>query len=129
VSGIRETFMYSLNMARTCRALASGLMILWVVVPQIQCLMPDAMTESEQQCCQQMANNCSATGMSHECCQTVQRPDVATVGTNRSNGLDFTIAIHALHTSVVSVHAVTPAFVIGHELPQSPGIASLNLRI
>src|SRR5689334_206021 len=52
----QRLFMYTLRMSRSSRALALGLAILWVVAPQMACFMPETMTESEHECCQQMAN-------------------------------------------------------------------------
>jgi hypothetical protein len=71
--------MYTLRMSVSGRALAFGLAILWVMVPQIACFMPDPMTEAEQECCEQMAHNCGSSGMSHECCRRVVRTDPATL--------------------------------------------------
>ena len=85
--------MYTLHMSRSFRVLAIGFTILWVLAPQIACFMPDQMTETEQQCCKEMANDCSGSGMSHECCRTVVRTDVATLtAANRDIAHDFSIA-------------------------------------
>jgi hypothetical protein len=94
--------------------------------------MPDTMTESEHQCCQQMANECGGSGMSHECCRTVVRSDVATFArANREIGFDFSVAVEAFNTiaAVSSQVASTPVFDISHALPDSSGTASVILRI
>src|SRR5262245_889142 len=119
-------------MSRSFRTLAIGLTMLWVLAPQIACFMPDAMTETEQQCCKEMANDCSSSGMSHECCRTVVRTDVATItAANRGIAHDFSIAVWNSETGA-------PALLTGYAgdyLPrnQSPpidsGPASIILRI
>ena len=124
--------MYTLHMSRSSRALALGLTILWGVAPQIACFMPDTMTESEHQCCQQMANECGGADMSHECCRTVVRPDVATVArANRDMGFAFSGALEAFNTtSAVSSQPVsTPVYDISHAPPDSSGTAPAVLRI
>jgi hypothetical protein len=66
--------------------------MLWVMVPQIACFMPDPMTESEQECCAQMAGDCGGSGMSHECCRRVVRPDHATIAAaTRTMAHDFAL--------------------------------------
>ena len=67
--------MYTVRMSRSFRGLVISLTMAWVLLPQIACFMPDAMTETEQQCCKEMANDCSGSGMSHDCCRTVVRTD------------------------------------------------------
>jgi hypothetical protein len=109
-----------------------GLTILWVVAPQMACFMPDTMTESEHQCCQQMANECGGSGMSHECCRTVVRPDVATSArANRDVGFDFIVALEAFNTpAAVSPQAAsTSVFDISHAPADSSGTAPIILRI
>jgi hypothetical protein len=124
--------MYTWRMSRSSRAVALALTILWVVAPQMSCFMPDTMTESEHQCCQQMANECNGSGMSHECCRTVVRPDVATFArASRAIGFDFSVAVEAFNTApALSSHAVsTPIFDIGPAPADSSGTAPAILRI
>jgi hypothetical protein len=84
--------MYTWYMSRSFKTLAFSVALLWVVAPQAACFMPDAMTETEQQCCKEMANDCGGSGMSHECCRTVARPDVAMLAAaNRALVQEFTL--------------------------------------
>jgi hypothetical protein len=124
--------MYTWRMSRSDRAVALALTILWVVAPQMSCFMPDTMTESEQQCCRQMANECSGSGMSHECCRTVVRPDVATFArASRDIGADLRVAVEPFSTiPAFSSQAVpTPLFDISHAPPDSSGTVPGILRI
>ena len=96
--------MYTVRMSRPFRGLAISLTMAWVLLPQIACFMPDAMTETEQQCCKEMANDCSGSGMSHECCRTVVPTDLATVNTaNRGIVHDFSLAETGWETGASSL--------------------------
>ena len=80
--------------------MALSVAMLWALVPQIACFMPDQMTETEQQCCKQMANNCGGAAMSHECCKTVVRPDVGTLAaTIRGIAPDFNVAARTFNAA------------------------------
>ena len=54
----------TLPMSRSFRTLALSVAMLWALVPQLACFMPDQMTETEQQCCKEMANDCGGSGVS-----------------------------------------------------------------
>ncbi len=130
--GGQTLFMYTLRMSRSSRALALSLTILWVVAPQMACFMPETVTESEHECCQQMANECGGSGMSHECCRTVVRLDVATLArANRDIGFDFSVAGEAFNTiaAVSSQVDSTPVFDISHASSDLSGTAPVILRI
>jgi len=59
------------------RALALGVLLSWGLAPQLACFMPDqTLTQSDMDCCKGMAGDCSASTMSHACCQTVVRTDL-----------------------------------------------------
>ena len=55
--------MYTLPMSRSFRTLALSVAMLWALAPQLACFMPGQMTETEQQCCKEMANDCG--GLRH----------------------------------------------------------------
>src|SRR5439155_25748153 len=72
--------MYTLHMTWSFRALALSIAMVWALVPQLACFMPDpALTPAEMDCCKQMANDCSGMNMSHECCRTPGHTDVGIV--------------------------------------------------
>jgi hypothetical protein len=44
-------------------------LLAWGLAPQIACLMPEQMaTQSEMDCCEGVATDCSAANMSQTCC-------------------------------------------------------------
>src|SRR5947207_15439563 len=66
-----EPLMYTLPMTWSFRMLAGSMALIWVLVPQLACFMPDpAATPAEMECCQKMKSDCSGMNMSHECCRT-----------------------------------------------------------
>ena len=72
--------MYTLYMTWPFRALALSVAMVWALVPQLACFMPDpALTPAEMDCCQKMANECGGMNMSHECCRPQARADVGIV--------------------------------------------------
>jgi hypothetical protein len=54
--------------------------MLWALMPQLACFFPEEMlTESESECCRQMASDCDEANMpQHDCCRTLVQPNVAT---------------------------------------------------
>ena len=119
--------MYTVCMSRSFRTLAIGLTMLWIVAPQIACFMPDAMTETEQQCCKEMASDCSGSGMSHECCRRVVRADAATVtATNRGIVHDFSLAEKGWESGASSLlNACVGDYPSGNESPPVDSVPSL----
>jgi hypothetical protein len=94
--------------------------------------MPDQMTESEQQCCKEMANDCSGSGMSHECCRTVVRADVATLtASNRGIANDFGIAEMNSETGAFYLSIASVGEYLSRNLspPIDSGPSSIVLRI
>jgi hypothetical protein len=72
-----DTLMYTFHMPWPFRALVIGVLLSWGLAPQLACFMPGQMpTQSEMDCCQGMAGDCSGANMSHACCQTVVRTDL-----------------------------------------------------
>jgi len=124
--------MYTLRMSRSGRVLAFGLAMLWVMVPQIACFMPDPMTEAEQECCAQMAGDCSGSGMSHECCRRVVRPDHATIAAaSRVMAHDFVLVENSAEIvdSVLLLASSVSFFSINSSPPIDTGPSSVILRI
>jgi len=69
-------------MASRFKVLALKVALVWALVPQLACFFPETMmTESEADCCRQMAADCGQMNMpsSHECCKHVVRSDLATM--------------------------------------------------
>ena len=72
--------MYTLLMSWSVRASVLTVLLAWGLAPQLACFMPEqTLTPSEMDCCQQMANDCGGSTMSHTCCGTVARADVGIV--------------------------------------------------
>ena len=127
-----ERIMYTLGMSWPFRILVLSVAMLWAVVPQIACFMPDEMlTDVEKECCKQMANECGGTNMSHECCANPVRIDVGTAAKAiRHAAPQFQVA------GILNI-ATTPALPAGSRLPaqdsQAPphnsDISPLILRI
>jgi hypothetical protein len=123
--------MYTLRMSPSGRVLAFGLAMLWVMVPQIACFMPDQMTEAEQECCAQMAGDCSGSGMSHECCRRVVRPDDATVAAGRAMAHDFVLAESSAEVAgcPLLIASTVSFFSMNSSPPIDTGPSSVILRI
>ena len=123
--------MYTLPMSRSFRLLVLSVTMLWALGPQIACFMPDRMTETEQECCKQMANDCSGSGMSHECCRTVVHSDVGTLAAaNRGIGPESTVADITLAGAPAAALTVS-GNVAGqtHAPPHDSATSSVVLRI
>lgn len=107
--------------------------VLWALVPQIACFMPDSMmTQAEKDCCKDMASNCSGPDMSHECCQTVARPDAGTVAKMiRNVSPDFAVVGRTIDTAASPLVAVSRRLSIlnSHAPPDDPEASSVILRI
>ncbi len=124
--------MYTLPMSRSFRTLALGVTLLWALAPQIACFMPDEMTETEQECCRQMANDCAGSGMSHECCRTAVHSDVGTlVKAIRSVAPDFTVLGETFDaTAAIALpHFGNLAAISKHAPPHDTGTSPVILRI
>jgi len=72
--------MYTSDMPRSLRILAATCTLLWAMAPQLACFLPHTiLTESESECCKQMANECGEAKMQlHECCARTVRTEIAT---------------------------------------------------
>ena len=72
--------MYTFHMPRSLRILAGTCTLLWAMTPQLACFLPHTiLTESESECCKQMANECGEANMQlHECCARTVRTEIAT---------------------------------------------------
>jgi hypothetical protein len=106
--------------------------MLWALAPQLACFMPDQMTETEQQCCKQMANDCGGSGISHECCRTVVRPDVGTLAAlNRGIAPDCSVVgtTHETFASAWSYGSNTHSLSSNHAPPHDSGGSPVILRI
>lgn len=123
--------MYTLHMSWPFRILVLSVAMLWALVPQLVCFVPEEMlTGVEQECCQQMADECGGTNMSHECCPNPVRTDVGTAAKAiRHAAPQFQVA------SILEIAA--PPLLAGARLsiqdgdapPHNPDTSSLTLRI
>jgi len=122
---------YTLPMSWSFRTLVLSLAALWALAPQIACFMPGQMTQAEQECCQQMGGDCAGSGMSHECCQTVVRPDVGTLAKLRDVMPDDNVAERVFETESFFLFVGShPIAAPADETPPAPsGISSVILRI
>src|SRR5262245_1319050 len=69
--------MYTLHMWWAFRGSVLSVVLACALAPQLLCFMPDeTLTQSEMDCCKEMASDCSSPKMSHACCQTVVRTSV-----------------------------------------------------
>jgi len=123
--------MYTLPMSRSFRTLALSVTMLWALVPQIACFMPDQMTETEQQCCKEMASDCGGASMSHACCQTVVRPNAGTLAKAGGISPDFTFADRTLDMAalVPLPRSGNFAFTTNHAPPHDSETSPVILRI
>jgi hypothetical protein len=72
--------MYTLHMTWPFRGLAISVAMVWALVPQLACFMPDlTATPAEMECCKEMMNDCSGMNMSHDCCRTPAHPEVGII--------------------------------------------------
>ena len=72
--------MYTLHMTWSFRALVLSVAMIWGLVPQLACFMPDPTpTPAEMECCKEMMNDCSGMNMSHDCCRTPPHTDVGII--------------------------------------------------
>ena|SRR5882762_2484229 len=69
--------MYTLLMSWSFRAFILTVVLAWGLAPQLACFMPEQpLTPAEMDCCNQMANACGGTNMSHACCRAAARTDI-----------------------------------------------------
>ena len=64
------------------KAVAAVVLLMFVGVPAMACLIPNAqLTEQEKSCCRKMANECGSMSMhgDHSCCQKTRQQDAAVV--------------------------------------------------
>jgi hypothetical protein len=72
--------MYTLHMTWPFRVLVISVAMVWALMPQLACFMPDpTATPAEMECCKEMMNDCSGMNMSHECCRTPAHPEVGII--------------------------------------------------
>jgi len=72
--------MYTLHMTWSFRALVLSVAMVWGLLPQLACFMPDSTpTPAEMECCKEMMNDCSGMNMSHDCCRTPPHTDVGII--------------------------------------------------
>jgi hypothetical protein len=118
-------------MSWSFKTLALSMAMLWAIAPQIACFMPDEMTETEQECCKQMTHDCSGSGISHECCRTVVRPDVGTLASaTRVVGPDTCIVTDAVAAlPPASLHGFRTSVPASHAPPHDSGTFTVILRI
>jgi hypothetical protein len=72
--------MYTLHMTWPFRILVISVVMVWALMPQLACFMPDpTATPAEMECCKEMMNDCSGMNMSHECCRTPAHSEVGII--------------------------------------------------
>jgi len=119
------------------RVLALALVICWVLIPQLGCFLPiNEMTQTESECCQQMAGDCGEANMQgHACCTGIVRPDAATATQAHREFVP--------HSELTSTPQVSGTLDLGglvaaaallaqrdiHAPPDDPHVSSLILRI
>jgi hypothetical protein len=122
-------------MSWSFRALVSNAALVWALVPQLACFLPETtMTESEADCCKQMAGDCGDANMSsHACCRQVLRSDVATT-VKAPRQIDPPVESAATFVTLdlpPLPYAADGRFIIAtvHAPPPDPQVSSLTLRI
>jgi hypothetical protein len=127
--------MNTLRMSWSFRALVFSGALVWALVPQLACFLPETtMTESEAACCMQMAGDCGDANMSsHLCCRSVLRSDVATTVKARqihppreSSATLVTLDLPPLPFAADGRLSFVANF---HAPPPDPQVSSLTLRI
>jgi hypothetical protein len=130
---ILDTPMYTLHMSWPFRALVLAVVLAWGLAPQLACFMPDqALTESEMDCCEGMASDCSSANMSHACCRTVVRTDVGIAAKVVRNLMPtFDVAERATDISIALPLRVIRELSIhnSHAPPSGALVSSVILRI
>ena len=92
--GIADS-MYTLHMTWSFRALVLSVAMVWGLVPQLACFMPDpAAMPAEMECCKEMMNDCSGMNMSHDCCRTPPHADLGIIAkATRASALHIAEAV------------------------------------
>jgi hypothetical protein len=123
--------MYTVHMSLPFRILVLSVATLWALVPQLACFVPEEMlTEAEEECCRQMANECGGTNMSHECCPNPVRIDVGTAAkVIRHAAPQFQIAGILEMATPALLAGARLSIQDGEALPDNPDTSSLILRI
>jgi hypothetical protein len=128
--------MYTLRMSWSFRGLVFGAALVWALAPQLACFLPETtMTESEADCCRQMAGDCGEANMpSHVCCRHVVRSDVATtVKAPRQIDppVESSATLVTLELPPLPFAAAARGFFVAtfHAPPPDPQVSSLTLRI
>jgi len=120
-------------MSWSFRFLVLSITLLWAAAPQIACWMPDHhMTQEERDCCEQMAHECHrGPSMSHDCCQTDVRDDLATSGKriDPRPDFDFPITWNDVARSLTAIAMNSVAIQNSHSPPHEITTASTVLRI
>jgi hypothetical protein len=94
------------------KAVAAVVLLVFLGVPAMACLMPNAeLTEQEKSCCRKMANECGSLGMhgDHSCCQKTRQQDAAVV----KDVTHFTFSQSAVQVADVDLQ-LSCALSIGH---------------
>ena len=124
--------MYTLSMSWLFRALALTMMLALGFASQATCLMPEQpATQSEPDCCKQMASDCNGTNTSMACCQMVVRTDPAIT---RANAHDLIQRFNAENAVDLSTSFTLNDFRervsrSDHAPPYDSGVSSPVLRI
>jgi hypothetical protein len=125
--------MYTLHMSWPFRASVLAVVLAWGLAPQLACFMPDeTLTESEMDCCEGMASDCSSANMSHACCRTVVRTDVGIAAKVVRNLMPrFDVAERATDISIALPLRVIRELSIhnSHAPPSEALVSSVILRI
>ena len=121
-------------MSCSFRGSVLGVVLACALAPQLVCFMPDeTLTQSEMDCCKEMASDCSSPKMSHACCQTVVQTDVGIAAKVVRNVIPrFDVAERMVDISATVLrHSSSRELPIhnNHAPPKDPLVSSSILRI
>jgi hypothetical protein len=97
------------------RFMIAVLIFLWLLTPEVICLLPGVEMMDEHECCREMAGQCSNIPMpdSHTCCQNV-RASMGVVVSKAHDYPDLRIAtlaeISDSHRAIIVLQAQNPRF-------------------
>jgi hypothetical protein len=115
------------------RVLSLTLIILWVLIPQVVCFLPnEQMTEMEMECCKHMAADCGQANMQeHKCCTGVVKPDAAIVTAVHRTLLPHTAVAPPYISEAINFSRVIAetAAIVGRNIHPPPGDPNASLVV
>jgi hypothetical protein len=123
---------YTSHMSWPYRVLILTMVVVWGLIPQIACFMPDqSPTQAEMDCCQKKAPDCGEMNMT--CCRTVGPAQIVGINAKpvRNPMPDVDVASAPVSIAVVSLPAALTGSAIpnDHAPPYDSAASSLILRI